>query len=181
MLLSRPFGGQKNGICNRKCMKSFCKIVLPAEAGTTFLKTCDAKSELKHEKHKRCSLKLAFLMHIRNHVLSEQFYCFLLGTGYCFCKIIKSAPWSFWSGRAECAGALGGDMRGVCDLQIWDLQLRTCALDLTRQLLPYGKGGGFNRSAHSARPSHRQWELRHGKWEMRNENPWKFTKADEKL
>jgi len=25
-------------------------------------------------------------------------------------------------------------------------------VDLTRQLLPYGKGGGFNRSAHSAGP-----------------------------
>ena len=25
-------------------------------------------------------------------------------------------------------------------------------MDLTRQLLPYGKGGGFNRSAHSAGP-----------------------------
>ena len=50
-------------------MKSFCKIVLPAEAGTTFLKKCDVKSELKHEKHKRGILKLALLMQIRNKVL----------------------------------------------------------------------------------------------------------------
>ena len=43
-------------------MKSFCKIVLPAEAGTTFLKKCDVKSELKHENDERGTLKLAFLM-----------------------------------------------------------------------------------------------------------------------
>ena len=43
-------------------MYSFCKIVLPAGAGTTFLKTCDVKSELKHEKHKRGILKPTFLM-----------------------------------------------------------------------------------------------------------------------
>ena len=78
----------------------------------------DANHELKHEKHKRGSLKLAFLMHIRNHSWSEQFYRILLGTGYCFCKVTKSALGSFLGGRAECAGALGGDMRGVCDLQI---------------------------------------------------------------
>ena len=48
-----------------KCMKSFCKIVLPAGAGTTVLEKCDAKSEFKHEKHKRGNLKLAFLMQIR--------------------------------------------------------------------------------------------------------------------
>ena len=94
--------------------------MLPARAGTTFLQKCDANHEFKHEKHKRGSLKLAFLMHIRNKFLGGYFFCFLLGTGYCFCKVIKSAPWSVLSGRAECAGALGGDMRGVCDLQIWD-------------------------------------------------------------
>ena len=99
-------------------MKSFCKNVVPARAGTTILKKCDAKSELQHEKHKRSSLKLAFLMHIRNHSWSEQFYRILLGTGYCFCKVTKSAFRALWGGRAECAGALGGDMRGVCDLQI---------------------------------------------------------------
>jgi hypothetical protein len=99
-------------------LKSFCKNVVPARAGTTFLKKCDAKSELKHEKHKRSSLKLAFLMHIRNQSWGGYFFCFLLGTGYCFCKVTKSALGSFLGGRAECAGALGGDMRGVCDLQI---------------------------------------------------------------
>lgn len=52
----------------------------PARAGTTFLKKCDAKSELKHEKHKRSSLKLAFLMQIRNHVLSEHFFAFGLAS-----------------------------------------------------------------------------------------------------
>ena len=41
----------------------------------------------------------------------------------------------FLIGRAECAGALGGDMRGVWDLQSWDLQFRTCAFDSTRHPL----------------------------------------------
>ena len=34
-------------------------------------------------------------------------------------------------------------------------------MDLTRQLLPYGKGGGFNRSAHSAGPG--EWKRIKGK------------------
>ena len=66
MLLSRPFGGQKSKFFDSNHLKSFCKNVFPDGAGTTILKKCDAKSELKHEKHKRSSLKLAFLMHIRN-------------------------------------------------------------------------------------------------------------------
>ena len=69
-----------------------------------------------------------------------------------FWKSQNPGWWSVWVGRAECAGALGGDLRGVRDLQIWDLQFRTCGFDLTRQLLPYGKGGGFKRYAHSAGP-----------------------------
>ena len=36
--------------------------MLPAEAGTTFLKKCDVKSELKHEKHKRGISKPTCLM-----------------------------------------------------------------------------------------------------------------------
>ena len=47
---------------------------------------------------------------------------------------------------AECAGALGGDLRGS------EMRLKTSALDSTRQRLPCGKGGGFNRYAHSAGP-----------------------------
>ena len=82
------------------------------------MKNCDAKGELKHEKHERSSLKLAFLMHIRNQSWGGYFFCFLLGTAYCFCIITKSAFRADLGGRAECAGALGGDMRGVCDLQI---------------------------------------------------------------
>jgi len=46
-------------------MKSFCKIMLPAEAGTTFLKKSDTKSELEQKNYERGTLKLAFLMHIR--------------------------------------------------------------------------------------------------------------------
>ena len=33
-------------------------------------------------------------------------------------KSPKSTGWWFWVGRAECAGPLGGDLRGVRDLQI---------------------------------------------------------------
>ena len=64
-----PFGGQKSEIFHENRLKSFCKNVVPARAGTIILKKCDAKSELKHEKHKGSSLKLAFLMHIRNKFL----------------------------------------------------------------------------------------------------------------
>ena len=58
--------GSKSVYFDENHVNSFCKNVSPARAGATFLKKCDAKSELKHEKHKRSSLKLAFLMHIRN-------------------------------------------------------------------------------------------------------------------
>ena len=47
----------------------------------------------------------------------------------------------------------GGDYEGVVRSVRCDLRFRTCAFDLTRQLLPNGKGGGFNRSANSAGPS----------------------------
>ena len=36
---------------------------------------------------------------------------------------------------------------------------------MTRQLLPYGKGGGFNRSAHSAGPEKQKREEDRGKRE----------------
>ena len=49
-------------------------------------------------------------------------------------------------------GGAGGRFEGGLEICRYDLQLRTCAFDLTRQLLPYGKGGGFKRSAHSAGP-----------------------------
>ena len=53
----------------------------------------------------------------------------------------------------------GGDFEGVlrsarCDLRMW-----TSVVDLTRQLLPNGRGGGFNRSAHSAGPGNGQWAM----------------------
>ena len=50
-LLLRPFGGQKSKLAERKCLKSFCKNVLPAAAGSIILKTCDSKNELKHSNH----------------------------------------------------------------------------------------------------------------------------------
>ena len=54
----------------------------------------------------------------------------------------------------------GGDYEGVLRSARCDLQFRTCALDLTRQLLPNGKGGGFNRSAHSAGPGRGKREFK---------------------
>ena len=48
-----------------------------------------------------------------------------------------------------------GQRSARCDLQC-DLQFRTSVLDSTRQLSPYGKGGGINRSAHSAGPGQGQ-------------------------
>ena len=54
-------------------------------------------------------MKLAFLMHIRNRSWVKQFLFNWLGGGYCFLKITKSAGWLILVGRADCAGALGGD------------------------------------------------------------------------
>ena len=53
----------------------------------------------------------------------------------------------------------GGDFEGVLRSARCDLQFRTCGFDLTRQLLPNGKGGGFNRSAHSAGPGNGQYVM----------------------
>ena len=51
---------------------------------------------------------------------------------------------------------LGGDFWSAGrNAEIWggsEMRLKTSALDLTRQRLPCGKGGGFNRYAHSAGP-----------------------------
>ena len=58
----KPPGGQKSGFFERKCAKPFFKIVLLAVARSSFLKKCDAKSELEHKKYERGILKLAFWM-----------------------------------------------------------------------------------------------------------------------
>ena len=122
---------------------SFCKNVVPVPTGTTFLNKCDAKSELKHEKYKRSSLKLAILMHIRNQFHRGQFFGSSPGRGYCFLKITTSAGWSFLGGRADCAGALGGDVRGVSDLQI-EIGRIGFGSGFDTPCHAYGKGGGFN-------------------------------------
>ena len=44
-LAKPPFRGQKSDSFERKCSKSFSKIVLPMQARTTFFKKCHAKSE----------------------------------------------------------------------------------------------------------------------------------------
>ena len=67
-----------------------------------------------------------------------------------FFENYKISPWRIFGWPGGMRGGAGGDLRGVRDLQ--NLQFRASALDSTRQRLPYGKGGGFNRSAHSAGP-----------------------------
>ena len=62
--LMKAIWGQKSKYVDRKCVKSFFKNVLLAAARSTFLKKCDAKSELDHKNHERGILKLAFLMQV---------------------------------------------------------------------------------------------------------------------
>ena len=54
-------GSQSENV-DRKCSKSFFKNALPTAARSTFLKQCDAKSELEHKNYGRGILKLAVLM-----------------------------------------------------------------------------------------------------------------------
>ena len=53
-------------------------------------------------------------------------------------------------GRAECAGALGGDMRGVGDLQI-EIGRIGFGLGFDTPCLVYDKGGGSLRAFRRAR------------------------------
>ena len=98
------------------------------------------------------SYKSHFWCKFTSRSIQHNFFAARSATANVFWKSQKPGRRSFWGGRAECAGALGGDLRGVRDLQIWDLQFRTSGFDLTRQRLPYCEGGGFNRSVHSAGP-----------------------------
>ena len=75
----------------------------------TFFKKCDAKSELEHKDHERGNLKLALLMQSRITIRRWRAICISLGECRAKWKAQKSARGSFWGGRAECAGALGGD------------------------------------------------------------------------
>ena len=67
-------------------------------------------------------------------------------------KITKIDPRMVLGGPGGMRRGAGGDFEGVLRSARCDLQFRTCAFDLTRQLLPNGKGGGFKRYAHSAGP-----------------------------
>ena len=102
-------------------MKSFCKNVSPARAGTTVLKKCDAKSDLKHEKHKRGSFKLAFLMKIITIPAQNNIFASRTAGAIVFLRIAVSVRRSLLGGRAECAGVLGqqyfeeGMERNNCD------------------------------------------------------------------
>ena len=66
MLFLRPFGGEKSEKNDRKCLKLFFENVLPTGARSTFLKKCDAKSELEHKNDQKAILQIAFVMQIRN-------------------------------------------------------------------------------------------------------------------
>ena len=110
-------------------------------------------------------LQLAFLMQIRIKVCPGTIFCQLTRQLLVFFENDK-IRWMRhlgWPGGMR-RGA-GGDYEGVlrsarCDLRMW-----TSAVGLTCQLLPNGKGGGFNRSAHSAGPGSRDA----GQWKKKGE------------
>ena len=82
------------------------------------MKKCDAKSELKHEKHKRSSLKLAFYMPIRNKLRGGEFWfasCSALAI--VFAKSQNQPLDRFWVAGRNAQGRWG-DFWRVCDLQI---------------------------------------------------------------
>ena len=53
-------------------------------------------------------------------------------------------------------GGAGGRFEGFQRSADLNLRIWIQVLDSTHQLLPYGKGGGFNRSMHSAGPGNGQ-------------------------
>ena len=76
----------------------------------------------------------------------------------------KISPVLVLGGPGGMRRGAGGDFEAVLRSARCDLQFRTCGLGLTRQLLPNGKGGGFNRSAHSAGPGDGQWVISSKGW-----------------
>ena len=58
MLFLKPFGGQKSEMFDGICLKSFCKIMLPTAARSTFLKNVIRKVSwsMKIMKEGSCSL-----------------------------------------------------------------------------------------------------------------------------
>ena len=80
-------------------------------------------------------------------------------------KISLMVGFGWPGGMRRCAG---GRYEGGLWSAHSDWHSDFCALSLTRRAMPTARAA--DRSAHSARPSHRQWELRHGKQEMGNEN-----------
>ena len=96
----------------------FAKMLSPLEQEQHFWKNVMQKVSWNMKSIKEAVWSLHFWCIFVSWSVENKFFCFLLGTGYCFCKVTKSALGSFLGGRAECAGALGGDVRGVCDLQI---------------------------------------------------------------
>ena len=82
-----PKSGSKLLFLKALCLESFFKNVLLTAARSSFLKKCDAKSELEHNNYERGILKLAFLMQSRIMLHRTQLFCSSLGIGYCFLKI----------------------------------------------------------------------------------------------
>ena len=80
----------------------------------------------------------------------------------------KISPVLVLGGPGGMRRGAGGDFEGVLRSARCDLQFRTSAVDLTRQLLPNGKGGGFNRSAHSAGPGNGQQAVNNRQRAMSN-------------
>jgi hypothetical protein len=90
--LFEAFKGLKSEFLKAGCSESVFKNVFLAAARSSFLKTCDAESELEGEDDERAILELAFLMQFRNKVRPAQFFCISLGECRAKSKSQKSAP-----------------------------------------------------------------------------------------
>ena len=62
--LSDPFRRRKSELFGSKCFVLILGIVLPASAGSTFLKTCGSRSELEH--------KMSPKMHAIEHIMAKR-------------------------------------------------------------------------------------------------------------
>ena len=101
-------------------------------------KWCNAKM------HAKCVLQLTFLIQIGNKIRRRQFLLQLARHWLVFFENHKSSTPLILERPGGMHRGAGGRFEGG---QRWsarfDLQFQTSALNLGRQLLPYGKGGGF--------------------------------------
>ena len=86
--------------------------MLLAAARSSFLKNCDAESELEGEDDERAILKLAFLMQFRNKVRSAQFFLHLARRVPSEMKIVKSRGMLVLGRPGGMRGGAGGRFEG---------------------------------------------------------------------